>query len=294
MLLSMTGFGEATCEGGSSRVRVSVRTVNNRYLKMNVKCDECLNGIEADVEKVLKGTLSRGTVNVSVRLTRVGAPLDYEINETVLQAYWCRLRNVQRRLRACEPVRLGDLLALPGVVGEDMPDPEAGRRDWPLVRTALEQALDGLNGMRVQEGEAMGAELADLAKAINQHLDEIEQRAPLVVEDYRARLTERLNVLLADGDLELDRSDILRELSIFAERSDIREEVVRLRSHLEQFAEMLGADGPAGRKIEFLTQEMFREANTIGSKANDVAIAHRIVDIKSSVDRMRELIQNVE
>ena len=294
MVLSMTGFGEATCGNESAKVGVTVRSVNNRHLKITVRCGESHSILEGDVEKLVRQAIQRGTVNVTVRVVALGGLPDCGVNEAVLEAYWYRMRNIQRRLRVRDSVRLGDLLALPGVVSDEPSDPDAARRDWGLVQTAAQQAIDAMNRMRSDEGQAMAGELADFARCLDQHLDEIERRAPGVVDDYRTRLHERLQVLLADADIELDRGDILREISIFTDRSDIREEIVRLRSHGEQFLQTLEADGPAGRKLEFLTQEMFREANTIGSKANDVAISHRIVEIKSLVDRMREQIQNVE
>ena len=294
MLLSMTGFGEATCTSGSGKASVAVRTVNNRYLKVNIKRDEAYSSLDGDIEKRVRDAVNRGTVNVTIRVGHLDSSTAHQINAAALETYWCRLKNIQRRLRTRNRVELGDLLALPGVVGEGELDPDAGRGDWPLIREALEQAIDAMNGMRTREGQAMGAELLDLAGTIGRHLDEIEARAPAVVEDFRNRLQGRLNVLLAEADIKIDASDILREVSIFAERSDIREEVVRLRSHLDQFGQMLEPDGPAGRKLEFLTQEMFREANTIGSKASDVPISHETVEIKSAIDRMRELVLNIE
>ena len=148
--------------------------------------------------------------------------------------------------------------------------------------------------MRTQEGEAMAADLRANREQIATELTEIERRAPLVAEAYRTRLTDRLQKTLEQYQISLDPADLIKEISIFAERSDISEETVRLRSHLEQFNELLTAQESSGRKLEFLTQEMFRETNTIGSKANDVDISRHVIEIKAAIERIREMIQNVE
>jgi uncharacterized protein (TIGR00255 family) len=183
---------------------------------------------------------------------------------------------------------------LPGVVDDNALEPVDAHRDWPLVRRTLEEAVEHLGQMRAKEGQAMAADLSDNCGTISGELDAVERRAPLVVEGYRARLKDRVGKLLADYEISLDPSDLIREVSIFAERSDISEEIVRLRSHVEQFVTTLDLPTSSGRKLEFLTQEMVREANTIGSKANDVEIARHVIEIKAATERIREMIQNVE
>ena len=167
-------------------------------------------------------------------------------------------------------------------------------RDWPLVRETLAEAIGKMSLMRVDEGRAMAADLAANCRLLSTALDAIEARAPLVADSYRVRLSERLSKTLAEYEISLQPADLIRELSIYAERSDISEEIVRLRSHLEQFAATLELEESSGRKLEFLTQEMFRETNTIGSKANDVDIARQVIEIKAAIERIREMIQNVE
>jgi uncharacterized protein (TIGR00255 family) len=191
-------------------------------------------------------------------------------------------------------VGLGAVLALPGVVTEPAASWADAAGDWPLVEQALLDALARLETMRAEEGRAMAIDLRANGAAISAQLAEIERRAPQVVESFRARLGERLKKSLAEFDVHLDAADLIREVSIYAERSDISEEVVRLRSHLEQFDAMLEAAESSGRKLEFLTQEMFREANTIGSKAADLDIARSVIEIKAAIERIREMIQNVE
>ena len=167
--------------------------------------------------------------------------------------------------------------------------------DWPVIEThAARPRWRTSAGCARDEGRAMAADLAANCRAVAASLDQIERRAPLVVEDYRNRLLDRLQKTLAEFDVALDPADVIKEVSLFADRSDISEEIVRLRSHLEQFQATMELPESSGRKLDFLTQEMFREANTIGSKANDVEIARHVIEIKTAIERIREMIQNIE
>ena len=186
------------------------------------------------------------------------------------------------------------LLPLPGVVDDASGAAVDATADWPVIQRTVQAALENLGRMRSEEGRAMAADLAANCRAAAASLDQIERRAPLVVEDYRNRLFDRLKRTLAELDVVLDPADVIKEVSLFADRSDISEEIVRLRSHLEQFQATMELPESSGRKLDFLTQEMFREANTIGSKANDVEIARRVIEIKTAIERIREMIQNIE
>ncbi|MCS7045746.1 MAG: DUF1732 domain-containing protein, partial [Gemmataceae bacterium] len=168
------------------------------------------------------------------------------------------------------------------------------QEDWPKIEKVLVQAIDRLHAMRQEEGRAMADELLRFRTMILSHLHAIRTRAPQIVALFRDRLHERVRCLLKNMDVEIDRVDLIREVSIFAERSDIAEEIVRLATHLDHFAEIMNEGESPGRKLEFLTQEMFREANTIGSKASDVEISREVVEIKGILEKIRELIQNVE
>jgi len=179
-------------------------------------------------------------------------------------------------------------------VSDSASDHADAEADWPLIGEAVESAMKNMDTMRREEGRAMAVDLAANCAVVAQELDAIEERAPLVGDSYRARLTERLTKTLADFQISLAPGDLVREISIYAERSDISEETVRLRSHLEQFKSTLELPESSGRKLEFLTQEMSRETNTIGSKANDVQISRHVIEIKSALERIREMIQNVE
>jgi uncharacterized protein (TIGR00255 family) len=292
----MTGYGEAHYQSDALNLAIELRALNNRYLKVSVRAAEPYNLLEPEFEKVIRRTVRRGTVQVQLRCERQYAPQDFRINATALRSYLAQLRGLCDELgfRDRGDGLLPQVLALPGVVPE--PGSLAFQHDeeWPLIEKVLEEALGRLQAMRLEEGRAMAQEFLQLRQTIAGHLDQIRQLAPQVATAFRDRLFERVRSLLAEHDVQIDRSDLIKEVSIFAERSDIAEEVVRLASHLDQFQEIMKEPESPGRKLEFLTQEMFREANTIGSKAGDVAISRHVVEIKGGLEKIRELVQNVE
>ena len=265
-------------------------------MKVSLRASEPYNLLEPEFEKVIRRVIRRGTIQVHVRCERQHAPQAYRINLVALKSYLGQLRQFAEGLASAESA-LGwvpQLLALPGVVPEPGDLTTDLTEDWPLFERVLEEALDRLQAMRREEGQAMAEELLQHRDALLADLERIRQRAPAVVAGYRDRLHERVRSLLAELDVEIDRSDLIKEVSVFCERSDIAEEVVRLASHLDQFQEILNEPESPGRKLEFLTQEMFREANTIGSKASDVEISRYVVEIKGTLEKIRELVQNVE
>ena len=290
----MTGFGEAQSQQGSLAVAVELRTINSKYFKLTVRSGEGYGGIETLLEGLVRNHIKRGTVQLNLRIQRARAAEDYRLNSVALASYRQQAEELRNSWRLAEPVPLGPLLTLPGVVEEQTSSAVDIETDWPVIRDAVSAALDNMAHMREEEGEAMGRDLAANCATIARELDGVERRAPGVVEAYRARLSERLTKTLADQQMRLDPADILRELCVYAERSDISEEIVRLRSHLDQFASIMRHEESCGRKLEFVTQEMFREANTIGSKAGDVEIARGVIEIKTAIERIREMIQNIE
>lgn len=299
MLISMTGFGEGRSESPTIVATAELRSINNRHLKLSYRSSDGYHGLEPQVEKLVRGTIRRGTVQVNVRVERQNAAGDYRINNDVLLSY-------QEQLTQLGGVHsmpsIERLLALPGVVSTpdaSAADPEA---DWPVIEAALKAALANLDEMRGQEGAAMADDLLTNVRAIAEELSGVEERAPLVAEDYRQRLQERVSQAVEKLGVSIEPADLVREIALFVDRSDISEETVRLRSHLEQFEATVEAEGAgtgrkqdgAGRKLEFIAQEMGRETNTIGSKANDTEISRRVVEIKASLERVREQVQNVE
>ncbi len=291
MLLSMTGYGEASYQSEALSLAVELRALNNRYLKVSLRAPEPYNLLESEFEKVVRRTVRRGTLQIHLRVQRRYAPQDFQVNAVALRSY------VEQVGAACPNVMnalLGGVLALPGVVPEPGTSSLKIDEEWPVMERVLEAALGKLQAMRQEEGRAMAQELLALRDHIANHLSAIRARAPQVAVLFRDRLLERVRGLLEGVDVKIDRNDLIKEVSIFAERSDIAEEVVRLASHLEQFQLIVNEPESAGRKLEFLTQEMFRESNTIGSKASDVDISRHVVEIKGALEKIRELIQNVE
>ena len=295
MLKSMTGFGEAHCQHDGLAVAVEIRTINNRFFKLAVRASEGYGSLDAAVEAVVRDAIHRGTVQVNIRVDRQRSPDDYRINVDVLERYRKQLVELTRKWQHTESEpSLVALLPLPGVVDDASGETVDAAADWPAIENTLKAAMENLGRMRADEGGAMAADLLANCRAVAASLDQIERRAPLVVEDYRNRLLERLRRTLGELGVHLDPGDVIREVGLFTDRSDISEEIVRLRSHLDQFQESMNLSESAGRKLDFLTQEMFRETNTIGSKANDVEIARHVIEIKTAVERIREMIQNIE
>jgi uncharacterized protein (TIGR00255 family) len=290
----MTGFGEAHCQRDGRVVAVEVRTINSRYTKVSVRSSDGYASLEPQIEAIARGRIRRGTIQVNVRVERTRSPEEYRIDERVLDSYRRQLEAIRGHWQLPQAVSLESLLLLPGVVNENGGGSVAAADDWPLIQPTVEAAMDNLAVMRQEEGRAMSVDLRANCAAVGASLDEIEKRAPLVAEAYRGRLLERTNRALAEFEVSLDPADVIREISLFAERCDISEEMVRLRSHLEQFESIMELPESSGRKLDFLTQEMFREVNTIGAKANDAEIARFVIEAKTAVERIREMIQNVE
>lgn len=294
MLLSMTGFGEAHHQENGLAVTVEVRAINSRYFKLSVKSGDGHGGLESEIEGLVRKHIRRGTVQVNLWVERPRTPDDYRIDVAVLDSYRKQLEEVHSRWHVVESVSLEQLLQLPGVVNESSGKNGDLQEEWPLISRVLEESLVNLDKMRRSEGTAMKADLRMNTQTISNELEAIASRAPSVVDAYRDRLHERVTKTLEKYNVSLEPGDLIREVSLFTERSDISEEIVRMRSHLEQFDSTLELDESTGRKLEFLTQEMFRETNTIGSKSNDVEISRHVIEVKAAIERIREMIQNVE
>ncbi len=294
MLLSMTGFGQSRRERDDLVVSVEVRTVNNRYLKVNVKLPEAYAALEGELERLVRSEIGRGTITVSVRVQRITGTARTGFDAEVVNRYWQEIQQLATDLHAVPPPDISILFALPGVVRTEDDTPVDVGRDRPLFEEALREALERLNEFRVTEGRSSAADLSEQVAVVGRRLGEIGDLAPGVVSAQRDRILERVGEYLAAHDVQLQPSDLIREVAVFADRCDVNEEITRLRSHLEQFEVFLADDQSQGRKLDFLTQEMFREVNTIGSKANNVEIAHLVVEMKTAVERIREILQNVE
>lgn len=292
MLLSMTGYGDGRAENERFSVLAEIRCVNNRHLKVTIRLPENCGAFEAEIERLTRQGIVRGTVSVTIRMTPRGAQTFGTVNIEVLSDYWKQLHQWSRE--ALAPVAdVSSLLSLPGVIASEAMM-AVTEEEWPVFEAALRTALEKVQKFRQAEGRAMRNEMAHHCDVIEASLGEIITRAPLVVIAYRDKIKQRVNELLRDSGVTVSDVDFLREVNIFADRCDITEEIARLKSHIDQFRQTLDAHPSAGRKLEFLCQEIFREVNTIGSKANDVTIAHHAVDAKTSIEKIREIVQNVE
>jgi uncharacterized protein (TIGR00255 family) len=292
----MTGYGEARYQSDLLSLSVELRALNNRYLKVSLRAPDPYHLLEAECEKLIRRNVKRGTIQVHLRCDRRSAAEDFRINPVALASYVRQVHEVTKQLGLADKsdALLGQVVMLPGVVPETAGKTHQLHDDWPIIEKVLQQAIDQLQTMRKDEGNSMAQELLLLRDHIGKHLDIIRTLIPQVVTSFRDRLHERVKTLLSEHDVQIDRNDLIREVSIFAERSDIAEEVTRLATHLNHFQEIMNEDESPGRKLEFLTQEMGRETNTIGSKASDVGISKQVVEIKGTLEKIRELIQNVE
>ncbi len=293
MIHSMTGFGEAVLDNEGQIYHLELRSFNQRYLKTTLHLPEDFAFLENDVERLLRQRLTRGSVTLRLHVRSVGALATLELNTTAVQAYVAQLRAAA----GDDPratIDLATLLTLPGVCEmRELTESEREQR-WAVVARLTEAALERLIAMRASEGQALAADLAVHCDLIARSLEVVRQRAPAALVEYRDRLKARVEELIAGSNVRLAEEDLLKEVSIYAERSDMSEELSRLAGHLEQFRALLTSGEPAGRKLEFIAQEMLREANTMGSKTGDPAIAREIIEIKSAVDRLKEQVANAE
>ncbi|MHC4126042.1 MAG: YicC family protein, partial [Planctomycetota bacterium] len=283
MINSMTGYGEAQGEINGVNYTVEIKTVNNRYLKTNIRLPEVVGFVEEDIDKLLRKNLSRGTVNCVLGLKNAPPDSLFDINETALQTVTEKLTPIS-------------------------PEEEKAEEIKKTILGITQKAINQLKEMRAAEGAALAADLNGHCKAIKQDLEQIQSRSAVVAQEYQDKLKKRVNELLADVKLQLDEEILAREVAVFADRSDISEEIARLDSHLQQFAAIcqgtescnkqengnLPANTAAGRRLDFISQEMLREANTIASKASDAEIIRRVIDMKCQIDRIKEQAQNVE
>ena len=290
----MTGFGEADCEVDGISYAVEIKTVNNRYFKSSIKLPDMVAFVEEDIEKLLRNNLSRGTVNYTLRLRNVAAKAMFDIDQTAMKRCVERLSEVSKELTAGYTIDLAALLVLPGIVQPVLPDEQEVQRIRDVILKMSQKAVEQLKQMRLREGATIAKDLKTHCDIIKERVEQIRGRAPRVIEDYHKKLKKRLEELTANAQLKLDEDTLAREVAIFADRCDISEELSRLESHLSQFFVSCDSDEQSGRRLDFISQELLREANTIGSKAQDSDIARWVVDIKCLVDRIKEQVQNVE
>jgi uncharacterized protein (TIGR00255 family) len=289
----MTGYGRGEALVGGLRVEIELSSVNRKQLDVRLNLPRQLTPLESRVHALVHKACSRGQVNGVLRIATVAGEQAAEarVDEKLARQYLRRLRRTARTLGVDDHLTAADLARMPGVLSCEARQDEPARM-WPAVRKALHQALEGLVAMREREGAALEKDIARRLAGLRRHREAIGKRAPLLVKRYRKALLARLN----DAEVELARDDaaLIKDLALFAERSDITEELVRLDSHCAQFDKLVGDSKPVGRTMDFLCQEMFREINTIASKASDTVIARHVIQFKAGLEAVREQIQNVE
>ncbi|HRJ49784.1 MAG: YicC family protein [Phycisphaeraceae bacterium] len=296
MIRSMTGFGEASAQIDGVHYFVEIRSLNNKYFKGVIRLSESLQSLEAELESLLRQRLTRGTITLLASCNDSSASAAHTVNSAALSRYIEQLRAIPEVAGGEVRLDVAALLGLPGVLQPPADEEDRLLRARKAFTQVLNRACDGLLAMREREGAMLVTELLGQSQYIRERLDKIRERCPSVVADYEQRLKSRIEVLLQGHDVRVDAVDLIREIAVYAERTDIAEEVARLTGHLEQFGQMLTAteDRPVGRTLDFLSQEMLREANTIASKSPDADTSRLIVEIKGAIDRIKEQAQNVE
>jgi uncharacterized protein (TIGR00255 family) len=292
MLRSMTGFGSGRATSGVEEVTVELKSVNHKFSEVKARLPRELSPLEQPVIRTVKDRLARGSVDVVVRRQTVaGSAAVPTVDLALAREYQRAFQELAQGLSTSESVSLQFIAAQPGVVRVEersvsLEDAQRG------LEAALGQALDALVAMREKEGQAIGQDLGTRIGTVEQLVTELTRFAPQAVEEYRQRLSDRIAELARGVPVEPQR--LVQEVAVFAERTDVAEELTRLRSHIDQFRALLATEEPAGRRMDFLVQEMHREVNTTGSKSQHAEISNRVVLLKAEVERIREQVQNVE
>jgi uncharacterized protein (TIGR00255 family) len=290
----MTGYGRAEAAGARTILSVECKSVNHRHLDISLKLPRMLAAFEADARRLIQAAVQRGRVDVSAVVTTPEGTVLNPLTVNVAQAreYAEAARTLAQVLDLRDGPALGWVMAQSGVLTRDEQAPLSPEEAWPLLERALSAALADLVERRETEGRALGQELVGLGATLAAHVDAVAQRAPTAVERRAVRLRERMQAMLAGA--ELDPSRLATEIAVWADKTDVSEELARLRAHLTQLRALLAGDGPVGRTLDFLIQEINREVNTIGSKADDLEISQAVIAAKSTLEKMREQVANLE
>lgn len=290
---SMTGHGRGECTRKGVHAAIELTSVNRKNLETSSNLPRELEALEPGIREIVSKKLSRGRVSLrfAIEMTEANPNDRVHLDAALARAYMARFQELGRDLGVKEPVALDTVLRAPGVL-QPVTESASPEACWPAIETALKKALKDLVEMRRREGANLRMDLRARIKAVDRSVKRIEKLAPRVTGNYRKQLLER--IAQAGVDPELDEERLLREVAYFADRSDITEELTRLRSHFDQFERFAQSTRPVGRTLDFLSQEMNREINTIGSKANDALISREVVHVKAELERFREQVQNVE
>ena len=293
MLTSMTGFGRAECQDGDYSYKAEIRSVNNRFIEINTRLPKAFLDMEQPLKKLIKSHCTRGSINITISLANSnGNSGEWEVKPNLALAtqYVEALKEVQSTLGLEGKVHIDSVVGLRDVFKIEPVAIDPAKES--LLLNMAETALASLQKMRDEEGEHLQKDLAERIDSIEKHAAQIGKRQPEVIQEYKARLKEKIK-LLNDG-VEIDESRLAQEAAILADRCDITEEITRLTSHLNQFRKLFDSTEPVGRKLEFITQEINREVNTMGSKSSDTEVANLVIEIKSTLEKIREQLANIE
>ena len=290
----MTGYGRAEATGTRLALSVECKSVNHRHLDVALKLPRAIGTLEPDMRRLIQAAVVRGRVDVSVTLSPIAAgtlsSLSFDVN--LAREYAEMARRLAEELKLEGGPSLGWVLGQPGVISREAEPTLSAEEVWPLLEQALSRALGELQARREAEGTALGQELLALHAGLCTHVDAVAELAPAAVERRAARLRTRIQAML--GESTVDEGRVMTEVAVWAEKTDISEELARLRTHLDQLVLLLRAGGSVGRTLDFLAQEMNREVNTIGSKADDLEISQAVIAAKSALEKLREQAQNIE
>jgi len=292
MIRSMTGYGYAEHESDGQRLTAEIRTVNHRFCEVSIRAPKLVSLFEDQTRQLIVERFSRGKFNLTITWSGAGETGEVlKINEPVVERYVALLTQLQERYQLDSGLDVRTLATLPDVF-EWEHTAISDEQTWELLKTVVNKACDNMNAMKAREGEALQRDLEGRLKLIRKELDMVAERAPLRPQEAKERLLTRVRSLLAD--VEMDPVRIAQEVALMVDRLDCTEECVRLSAHLDQFRSLMEGPELAGRKLNFLLQEMNREGNTIGAKSNDVEITRGVIVIKEEIERLREQVQNVE
>ncbi len=289
----MTGFGRGSVNENTFSVSVELKSVNNRFLDVSLRLSNEMQSLETEIKRLISGRLSRGRVDVNLQYER-SEEISYEINSPMITGYLAAMKKMQDEFGLSGEPDINVIAKLPNVMVSKKDDLSESFASG--VAAAVTTALDDLEKMRQSEGDMLGAELASRLDEIERLLPAIESEAASIGDEYRLRLTKRIGEMLAksESQIEIDQSRLAQEIAYLSDRADISEEIARLKTHIEHFRAIMKEDKEVGKRLDFLTQELNREANTITSKTNNMVVKENALTIKSEIEKIREQIQNVE
>lgn len=292
MIKSMTGFGRASYDGTDRSFTIEIKSVNHKFLDISIKTPKNLFSLESRIRKIIQEKISRGKIDILITQNNFKKnDVTAVFNENLCDSYVESLKSMKSRYKMPDNITLSLLLKLPDIITIDEKEEDVESL-WKEIEKPLEEALDMLVNMRETEGTKLQSNVVQKCESIRNAVDIIEKREPIIIEDYRKKLTEKVAEVLKDSSVDENR--IAEEVALFIDKSSIDEEIVRLKSHISQMKDTLKTDEPIGRKLDFLVQEMNRESNTIASKTNDIETTKLVLNIKNDIEKIREQIQNVE